>query len=161
MEDIKNQIKDLYDKGTQKNTNIFFGGFIMAYNYYKAVRLDIINAIRNYNFSNFETLEEFKEKLNDDLWNNDNVTGNASGSYTFSWWTAKQNVLDNLDLMHEAAEEFFNEKQMMEWLWNEEWESIDVTIRCYLLSDCIAETMEEIRKEFEQAHEENDNEEEE
>lgn len=132
----------------------------MSYNYYEAVKSDVLDAIRDYDFLDFDTLEEFGEKLNDDLWNNDSVTGNASGSYTFNSWKAEQNVLDNFNLMHEAAEEFCNEEQVMEWLWSEEWESIDVTIRCYLLSGCIAEAMEEIEEEFDRAHEENDNEEE-
>lgn len=133
----------------------------MSYNYYEAVKSDVLDAIRDYDFLDFDTLEEFEETLNDDLWNSDSVTGNASGSYTFNRWQAEQNVLDNLDLIRKSYEEFCNEKQMLKWLWDEEWEPIDVTIRCYLLNGCIAEALEEIREDFVQAHEENNSEEEE
>ena len=33
-------------------------------------------------------------------------------------------------------------------------EAADVTIRCYLLSECIAEALEEIEEDFNKAHEE-------
>lgn len=131
----------------------------MKYNYYKAVKYDVLNAIRDYDFSEFETLEEFEEKLNEDLWIDDSVTGNGSGSYTFNRWKAEEYVHDNFDLMHEAAEEFCQEEEFKTCLWDEEYENIDVSIRCYLLNGCIAEALEEIKEEFEKVHE-NDEEEE-
>ena len=39
------------------------------------------------------------------MWNADSVTGNASGSYTFSRARAKEYVLGSTDLLKEAYEE--------------------------------------------------------
>lgn len=85
--------------------------------------------------------EEIEKKLNDDLWIDDSVTGNASGSYTFSSYQAEENIAHNLDLLQEALEEFGEThinilKKGAEWC--------DVTIRCYLLSQAISEVLEEI-----------------
>lgn len=125
----------------------------MKYDYREAVKSAVMDALSDYNFSEFETLEDLGEKLNEDLWIDDNVTGNGSGSYTFNRWEAEKHVRLNFDLMHEVAEEFGDEEQFKEWLWNEEWESIDVSIRCYLLPGCIVEALEEIKEEFEEAYE--------
>ena len=125
----------------------------MKYDYREAVKSAVMNALSDYNFSEFETLEDLALKLNEDLWDDDNVTGSSSGSYTFNRWETEKHVRLNFDLMHEAAEEFGDEEQFKEWLWNEEWESIDVSIRCYLLPYCIVEALEEIKEEFEEAHE--------
>lgn len=52
------------------------------YNYLEAVKEDVREYINNeIKLLDFSSLEELEEKLNDDLWINDNVTGNASGSY--------------------------------------------------------------------------------
>ena len=126
------------------------------YNYLEAMKDDILDYIREeIDFTEFETLEELEEKLNDDLWAVDSVTGNGSGSYTFSRAKAEEYVLDNLDLMKEAAEEFCDTERFMKWAFNEDWESIDVSIRCYLLGQAISEALEEIEKDFDSAHAEN------
>ena len=55
------------------------------YNYLDAMKEDVLTAIReNYTLSDYENREELEERLNDDLWIDDAVTGNASGSYTFN-----------------------------------------------------------------------------
>ena len=126
------------------------------YNYLEAMKSDILDYIREeIDFTEFETLEELEEKLNDDLWTVDSVTGNGSGSYTFSRVKAEEYVRDNWDLMREAAEEFCEAELFMKWAFNEEWESIDVSIRCYLLGNAICEALEEIKQEFDSAHAEN------
>lgn len=52
------------------------------YNYMEAVKEDVKNYIDSeINFEDFDSLEELEEKLNDELWTEDSVTGNASGSY--------------------------------------------------------------------------------
>ena len=61
----------------------------MMYNYLKAMKSDIMDYIRNdVNTNEFTSREELEERLNDDLWTVDSVTGNVSGSYTFNRWTA-------------------------------------------------------------------------
>ena len=101
-------------------------------------------------FTDYETLEELEGKLNDDLFTEDSVTGNASGSYTFSTYQAEENIAHNWDLLAEAMEEFGCEDNPFDK--GAEW--ADVTIRCYLLGQAISEALEEIEDEFNEAHEE-------
>lgn len=112
----------------------------IMYNYYDAMKSDLLDYIAD-NFTLAELLEaledtdELTEKLNDDCWIADSVTGNASGSYTFCRATAKEYVMDNTDLCMEALTEFCTEaKTIGEKFLDEDWEYFDVTIRCYILS---------------------------
>lgn len=126
------------------------------YDYLEAMKSDVLDYIREeIDFTEFETLEELEEKLNDDLWTIDSVTGNGSGSYTFSRAKAEEYVRANWDLMKEAANEFCDTERFMKWMFNEDWESIDVSIRCYLLGTAISDTLEEMKQEFDNAHAEN------
>ena len=120
------------------------------YNYYEAVKEDIENYINEeVNFSEFEDLEELEQYLNDTLWTEDSVTGNASGSYTFNRVQASLYVLDNMDLLEEAVEEFgIDSADIGTHFLSEDWEWMDVTIRCYILSQCIAEVLEEYADKF-------------
>lgn len=72
------------------------------YNYLENVTNDakqaILENIDNWDFANRDELEE---KANDNLWADDSVTGNASGSYTFSIWQAEEYLCHNLDLLTE------------------------------------------------------------
>ena len=87
--------------------------------------------------------DDIYEDLNDRLFIEDSVTGNASGSYTFNTWQAEENLCHNLDLLGEAMEEFgYGGKPMSELM--ESAESCDVTIRCYLLGQAISEVLDEI-----------------
>lgn len=75
----------------------------MAYDYKEAVKDDVLEYINNeINFEDFDTLEELDEHLNDVLFTEDSVTGNASGSYTFNTYEAEENICHNLDLLGEA-----------------------------------------------------------
>jgi hypothetical protein len=90
-----------------------------------------------------ETRTRFEEKLNDKLWIEDSVTGNASGSYTFSTWDAEENLCHNQDLLQEAMDEFGclpSDYKGAEWG--------DVTIRCYLLGECIGVVLDELEEEL-------------
>ena len=113
------------------------------YNYKKAVKDDIKNYIaENINLADYADTEELQEYLQDTLWTEDSVTGNASGSYTFSTYEAENNIAHNWDLLQEALEEFGSSdinvlEKGAEWA--------DVTIRCYLLSECIAAAIEEVK----------------
>ena len=120
-----------------------------TYNYEEAVKNDILAYIEeNIDFKDFETLDDLAEQLYDDLFVEDSVTGNASGSYTFSNDQAEENLCHNLDLLGEALEEFGCGPA---YLIEHGAEACDVTIRCYLLGGCISEVMEEIEEEFEEA----------
>lgn len=127
----------------------------MKYNYFEAIREDVREYIEeNYTAEeireNLKNREEWEEKLNDDLWINDHVTGNGSGSYTFSRRTAEEYVKDNLSLCIEAMIEFGNEAETFgKKVYNEEWEYFDVSIRCYLLNGAISDTLNNLEKELE------------
>ena len=116
----------------------------MKYNYLEAIKEDIKNYLLD-NISEYDTsdLDDFKETLYDDLWEEDSVTGNASGSYTFTREEAKEYVGDNLDLMVEAFKEFGDTSRLLDYLKNFDFEAIDSTIRCYLLGQAIDEVLDE------------------
>lgn len=129
----------------------------MAYDYREAVKDDVLEYINNeINFEDFDTLEELEEHLNEVLFTEDSVTGNASGSYTFNTYEAEENICHNLDLLEEALEEFGGGCGILK----DGAEAADVTIRCYLLGECIAAALEEIEDDFNEAHEGEEDEEE-
>ena len=126
------------------------------YNYLKAMKSDIKNYIENeINTSNYSDREELESDLNEILWNEDSITGNASGSYTFNGAEAAEYVNDNIDLLSEACAEFdVDSATVGEKFLDEDWEYLDVTIRCYLLSQAISEALDEIEDDLEFAEEE-------
>lgn len=118
-----------------------------GYNYYEAVREDVKRYIDDeINLEDWAgDADGLKEKLEEDLWIDDSVTGNGSGSYTFNGAKAKEYVVDNVDLLAEAVEEFGTPKESIaDDLLNENWEELDVTIRCYLLSGVINDVVDEM-----------------
>ncbi len=122
----------------------------MEYDYRETVRNDVIeqvkdgykeNSLRLYKEEGREALEQY---LNDELWVDDQVTGNASGSYTFNTWEAEENLCHNMSLLEEACDEFGQDvgeavKRGAEYC--------DVTIRCYLLGSAISEAIDELEAE--------------
>lgn len=124
------------------------------YNYYNAMNEDIRDYIReNYTEEEIreklEDRDEWETELNDDLWTEDSVTGNASGSYTFNRWKARENVIGNLDLLSETLHEFGEDGETIARLFlNEEWENFDVKIRCYILGSVIYQVLDEIEEEL-------------
>ena len=77
------------------------------YNYYEAVTADIIDYINNeINFSDYTDRDELEQKLYDELFVSDSVTGNASGSYYCNAWKAEEALCHNLDILAEALEEY-------------------------------------------------------
>lgn len=76
------------------------------YNYLENMVEDIKEYVKNeIDFSEYYDMDELREFLNDDLWTEDSVTGNASGSYTFNRETAKEYVDENKDLVNDMMEE--------------------------------------------------------
>ena len=107
----------------------------------------MINDIKNYiNDNDIVIDDDFdRDDLCSELWVDDSVTGNASGSYTFCRNTAKEYVLDNMDLLAEALDDFGTSNDVIgDHFILEDWEWFDVTIRCYLLDQCIDEVIEEL-----------------
>ena len=123
------------------------------YDYYEVVKEDIREYIEDIiDFEEYESLEELEEYLNDVLWVTDSVTGNASGSYTFSTYKAMENLVYNLDLLGEAFECFGYDSSSIREMLGQGVEACDVTIRCYLLNECIQSVLEEMEEEFNNAH---------
>lgn len=112
----------------------------MKYNYLENVVEDVKEYIKeNIDLKEYSR-EELEEKLNEDLWIEDSVTGNASGSYTFSTWQAEENICHNMDLVQEAYEEFGYDGVPLDT----GAEAMDVTVRCYLLGQAIGEALDEL-----------------
>ena len=129
----------------------------MKYNYLEVMENDILEYISE-NYTEEETREnlatrasrnQFAQELHDFLWSHDSVTGNASGSYTFNSYRAKEYVTDNGDLLREALQEFCTEAETIaEKFLDEEWEYFDVTIRCYLLYRAIENALDSLEENF-------------
>lgn len=128
---------------------------MMNYNYLESMKEDVKEYITNNAELDMDDLvynrSELEEKLNDDLWINDSVTGNASGSYTFNSYKAKEYVLDNMNLLEDMCNEFgIDAETIGKKFLKEEWEWMDVSIRCYLLGSAISETLDDIEEEIEE-----------
>jgi len=119
------------------------------YNYREAVKNDVMDYMENKLSDKFTSVDELRDKLNDDLWVDDSVTGNGSGQYTFNSYEAGEYVRDNMDLVHEMASEFgVSSEEIGNRFMDEDWEWFDVSIRCYLLSEAIDEAIEDIGEKF-------------
>ena len=129
----------------------------MKYNYLEAVKTDVADYVKNeVDFSDWtENRDGLEETLNDDLWINDGVTGNASGSYTFNTWKAEENLSHNWDEIETVAAEFGIEPTISVDGYEHGAEWWDVSIRCYYLGQAISEVLDEYETEgaFEAAEE--------
>lgn len=111
------------------------------YDYRQAVTDDVLDYISNsVDLRDYSDREELAEELNNLLWDDDAVTGNGSGNYTFSAYCAEEYLNHNWDLLEEAMAEFGCDENPIEQ--GAEW--CDVTIRCYLLGECIESALDEL-----------------
>lgn len=127
-----------------------------TYDYLENVKEDVKEVLEENYSEQLEKLKNdeinadwFASKLHDDLFVDDCVTGNASGSYFCNSYKAKECVLgesnkgtNNIVYAVQAYQEFYDNFAMD--LENENWERIDVIIRCWLLYRAINEVLEEI-----------------
>jgi hypothetical protein len=123
------------------------------YDYEAAVKSDIRDYLKEHDVEG-RIDEDLRQKLEDDMFVCDSVTGNASGSYTFNTWQAEENLSHNWDLIGECAEHFGIEDTSLS-KGAEYWDS---SIRCYLLNRCLTEVVDEWNAEYD-ADSENDGEE--
>ena len=125
------------------------------YDYLSAVESDVREYIENnVNFHDYSDLDEMKEDLNEKLFVEDSVTGNASGSYTFNTWKAEEYLCHNLDLLAEANEAFSGSSDIL----SDGAETCDVTIRCYLLGQAIDNVAPDMWQDWEDSQEESEEE---
>ena len=121
-----------------------------GYDYKEAVKDDVKKYIEeNYTCeelrAKMQDRDEFAEELRDDCFCADEVTGNASGSYTFSTWEAENYICHNYDILAEALDElgYIDENPFAR---GAEW--CDVVIRCYMLDGAIETALDEIEEEL-------------
>lgn len=121
------------------------------YNYREVMKADIKEwLINNYDGEyNDYSFDYMLDHLYDDLWAEDEITGNGSNWYD-SEHQCEEYICHNLDLLFEALYEFgelgtfliekvkkyHDEKSIARWA--------DCTIRCYLLHECLAAVLHEI-----------------
>ena len=126
------------------------GGYTMErYDYLQHMTEDVKEAIRDM-YTPDEIREridtdrdEFAQDLNDDLWTDDSVTGNASGSYYCNAWRAEEAIAHNWDLIADMIDEFDAADILRKGP-----EAIDVSIRCYLLGQAIEAALDELDDEI-------------
>lgn len=115
------------------------------YDYREAMTEDVKEWIKeNINLTEWtEDREGLEQQLNDDLWTEDSITGNASGSYYCNSYNAEESIAHNWNLLNEALDEFGqNDINVIEK--GAEW--ADVTIRCYLLWSVISDVLDEMEE---------------
>lgn len=110
------------------------------YNYTEAMTEDIRNAIPEYDLDGCATCDEVYDKVYDDLFVDDSVTGNASGSYFCNTEKSREAIRGNEKLLVEALKEFDGDYERA----ITEPEYADVTIRCYLLGQILGNVIKEL-----------------
>lgn len=115
------------------------------YDYYDAMFSDIETYIKDNNIILRDT--DFYT-LYDEMFTSDEITGNASGSYTFNYSKACENLLYNEDLLCDACEEFYGKDVPISVLRDPE--TCDVIIRCYLLSQVLNAVIGSIEDDMEE-----------
>ena len=120
----------------------------MMYNYKEQIRADVKEWIEE-NKEQIEGLDRYDayEIVYDSCWVEDSVTGNASGSYTFSRWGARQNFFEDEDSDEHVAQMiengFMTRESVGEAVEESNWELLDVSIRCWLLCDAVSDVLDE------------------
>ena len=118
------------------------------YNYKEQVRADVREWIDD-NKEQIEGLDRHDayEVIYDSCWVDNSVTGNASGSYTYSRWEARQNFFNDEDsdeYIDQMIEDGFTCRESVGRAVQEsQWELLDVSIRCWLLCDAVSDVLDE------------------
>ena len=123
----------------------------MKYNYLETVTADALEYIRDCYTTEeiaqaiIEDRDQFAEKLNDEMWIVDSVTGNGSGSYTFNSRKALDFIAADPDTVAKALREFCVEAETIaDKFLSQDWEYFDVTARCYCLYGAIDAALDEL-----------------
>lgn len=114
------------------------------YNYKENEINDILDYIdTQVNLQKYDNEEELFDRLYEELWDEDTITGNQSG-----YMTEKEHeyfIAENFKLIKEAMEAFgysikdIPDENPCTWL--------DTLIRCYLLNDCLYEALNRLKGE--------------
>ena len=123
------------------------------YDYEEAVRNDIENWLdeNGERYADDDGTISY-DAVYDDMFIDDSITGNGSGSYTFNAWTAEENLCHNLDLFRDAIEDFGGDYERA----MQSAETADVIIRCYLLSSLLQEVLDDCNEKHQKTEEEDE-----
>ena len=124
------------------------------YNYLEAVKEDVKTWLMD-NSSQFEEIKDnneidgvidwdgVKDDLNEILWSEDSITGNGSGSYTYNRKKARDYLFDDgLQYLEDLVDEgWLTYESIGKNITNYNFESLDVSLRCYFLSQAIEEVI--------------------
>lgn len=119
------------------------------YSYKETVKGDVREWMED-NKDQWEGLDrhDVYEVVYDACWVADEVTGNASGSYTFSRWDARNNFFEDEDsdeyISQMIEDGFSTAEEVGQKVSESNWEWLDVSIRCWLLCDCLTEILDEM-----------------
>lgn len=103
----------------------------MNYNDYL---VEVKSAAQDFLDENIEYYDDFDDAF-DEMFCSDYVTGNGSGSYTFNSYKAQQNVKDAIFDENIVTLLDWNGINIFDTLRDRGAETLDVIIRCYILSD--------------------------
>lgn len=119
-----------------------------TYNYHEVVANDCYDAIKeritngHLTTTDYTDANELAEAMNEELWTDDSVTGNGSGSYFFNTYAAEEALCHNFDILREVINEFGDTVSLLD-----DPEGANVSIRCYLLNEGIANAIERLEDE--------------
>lgn len=110
--------------------------------YLKEVKTDLEDYVAH-NYNKGDTISE--SNLYDDCFIDDSITGNASGSYYCNSARAFEALGNNIEELAEEVEQTFGEIPSNK---RYNWEYLDVSVRCMLLGEAIAEFKEEHEEDY-------------
>lgn len=113
-----------------------------VYDYRQNIKADIYQLFIDGDYTS-ENLSQGEEYLLDDLFCDDSVTGNGSGSYFFNAWKAREALYGNEHLLSDALTDFGYGVETIE-----DPETCDVLVRCYLLPECLSDVFDSLVEDF-------------
>lgn len=125
-----------------------------AYNYTKAVYDDALYYLKEVfrqESPEYVDRDDAYDDLYNRCWTSDEVTGNASGSYTFNTFLAEILLAGNWDLIEDAYSEFGGSFGISEGA-----EAADVTVRCYMLGHVMNKVLDQLEEDGDLVYEEDE-----
>lgn len=122
----------------------------MKYYYYVGVENDILNYLQDYTneelkeMTSEENFDATQEKLYDELWAEDDITGNGWDGYPMKDDEKAEAVGSNLELLADALDEFGCDAECYRKALKD-MNYADATIRCYVLGSCINSALKKMR----------------
>lgn len=117
------------------------------YDFRQAVTDDVKDYLKQLDVGTFAMLvqdyQDTIQDIEDRMFISDSVTGNGSGSYTFSTMKAERNLVGNWSLLQEARDELCPDTDLIK----KGAEYCDVLIRCYLLPESLTKALNDLLKE--------------